>query len=133
MDKKIIAVDFDGTLAVTEYPKIIEPIEPAIDYIKQCKAEGNIIILDTCRHDIELANAVKWCKEQGIEFDYVNENVSELIEKLGDCRKIFADEYIDDKAINVGEICFNYQLKNLYHDTPKWRSFKDYKAEFIKE
>lgn len=101
---KIIAVDFDGTLAITEYPKIIEPIEPVISYIKQCKAEGNIIILNTCRHDTELIEAVEWCKSQGVIFDYVNENVPELIEKFGDCRKIFADEYIDDKAVNVSEV-----------------------------
>ena len=101
---KIIAVDFDGTLAITEYPKIIEPIEPVISYIKQCKAEGNIIILWTCRHDKELAEAVEWCKIQGLEFDYVNENVPELIEEYGDCRKIYADEYVDDKAINASDI-----------------------------
>ena len=110
---KIIAVDFDGTLAITEYPKIIEPIEPVISYIKQRKAEGNIIILNTCRHDIELAEAVEWCKSQGVIFDYVNKNVPELIEKFGDCRKIFADEYIDDKAVNVSEVK-NVRTVKLY-------------------
>lgn len=109
MDRKISAFDFDMTLAVTEYPKIIEPIKPVIAYLKQRKAEGRIIILNTCRHDKELAEAVEWCKSQGIEFDYVNENVPELIEKFGDCRKIFADEYIDDKAVNTLTICWSYE------------------------
>lgn len=111
MDKKIIAVDFDNTLAVTEYPKIIEPIEPIIDYIKQCKVEGNIIILNTCRHDIELANAVEWCKEQGIEFDYINENVPELVEKFGDCRKIFADFYVENNSVNFDDLLLNKTSK----------------------
>ena len=43
----------------------------------------------------------KWCKEHGLEFDYINENVPENVEKWGnDSRKIFAHEYIDDKATN---------------------------------
>lgn len=36
----------------------------------------------------------------GIIFDAVNENLPEIIEAFGgDCRKIFANEYIDDRAI----------------------------------
>lgn len=98
IDKKIIAVDFDGTLAITEYPEIVKPIESVIEFVKAEKEKGNIIILNTCRHDTALEQAIEWCKVQGIEFDYVNENVPELIEKYGDCRKIAADLYIDDKA-----------------------------------
>lgn len=48
-----------------------------------------------------MEDAVAWCKERGIEFDAVNENLPELIELYGnDCRKINADIYIDDKAVN---------------------------------
>ena len=98
ISKKIIAVDFDNTLAITEYPTIIAPIPPIIDYIKQSDA---ILILWTCRHGEPLTDAILWCKQQGITFDYINENVPELIEKYGDTRKIYADEYIDDKSINI--------------------------------
>ena len=39
--------------------------------------------------------------EHGLKFDAVNENLPEMIEWHGnDCRKIFADVYIDDKAVN---------------------------------
>ena len=49
----------------------------------------------------QLEDAVAWCKERGLEFDAVNENLPELIELYGnDCRKINADIYIDDKAVN---------------------------------
>ena len=46
-----------------------------------------------------MKDAVEWCMEYGLEFDAVNENLQEMIEWHGnDCRKIFADVYIDDKA-----------------------------------
>lgn len=39
-----------------------------------------------------------WCKEQGLIFDAVNDNLPEVIEEFGEnCRKIFANEYIDDR------------------------------------
>ena len=42
------------------------------------------------------------CAEQGLIFDAVNENLPDMIEKFGgDSRKIFADVYIDDKALRI--------------------------------
>lgn len=96
---KIIAVDFDGTLCERKYPDIGAPITPVIEYVKERKAAGNIIILWTCRVGEYLANAVEWCKRQGLTFDYINENAPERVGQYGgDTRKISADEYIDDKA-----------------------------------
>ena len=55
----------------------------------------------TCRCGKDLEDAVEWCKTQGLVFDLINENVPENVEKFGnDSRKIFAHEYIDDKATN---------------------------------
>ena len=52
------------------------------------------------RNGNRLSEAVEWCKHRGIEFDAVNENLPEIIAAFNnDCRKIFADEYIDDRAI----------------------------------
>jgi len=100
----IIAVDFDNTLAFTAYPTILSPNQPVINYIKAHKRMGDTIILYICRNGQALADAVEWCRQQGIEFDYVNENVPELIERHGDSRKIAADIYIDDKNVLVSEI-----------------------------
>lgn len=98
-DKQIIAVDFDGTLAVTDYPAIIEPIQGVIDFIKYCNQVGDIVILWTCRSNQHLIDAIDWCRIQGIKFNYINMNVPELVELYGnDCRKIAADMYIDDKS-----------------------------------
>lgn len=65
------------------------------------KAAGSRIILNSCRTGEALEKAVQFCKENGLEFDRVNENLPELIEAYGeDSRKISADYYIDDKAIS---------------------------------
>lgn len=99
--KKIYAVDFDGTLAVTKFPEIIELITPMIELCKRLQNDGNTIILHTCRSGEDLEAAVKFCKGQGLTFDYINENIPENIERFGnDSRKIFAHVYIDDKSWN---------------------------------
>ena len=47
---------------------------------------------------------MKWCAERGLVFDAVNENLPSIIRKFGgDCRKIYADAYLDDKAMTVDE------------------------------
>ncbi len=100
--RRIVAVDFDGTLAVTKFPEIIKPIPKMIRYCKRLQKGGTILVLYTCRRGRNLQDAVEWCEGQGLVFDYVNENTAENIANYGgiDTRKIFAHEYIDDKAMN---------------------------------
>lgn len=98
MEKNIIAVDFDGTLCENKYPKIGEANKELIDYLKKRQENGEKLILWTARNEEQTQQAVKWCKEQGLIFDAVNENLPEIIEAFGgDSRKIFANEYIDDR------------------------------------
>lgn len=98
----IYAVDFDGTLCVNKFPDIGVPNTALIKHLIKCRSKGNKIILWTCRTNQKLAEAVEWCKAQGLEFDAVNENLPEILEAWGgvDNRKVFADVYIDDKAKN---------------------------------
>lgn len=97
---KIIAVDFDGTLCENQYPEIGEANETMISHIKLEKFRGSKIILWTCRNGKLLEDAVKWCEERCLEFDAVNENLPYIIEQFGgDTRKIFANEYIDDRNV----------------------------------
>ena len=99
MNCKIIAVDFDLTLALTDYPTILKPNEPLIRHLINQQRQGNKIILWTCRCGENLTAAVDWCKEQGLIFDAVNDNVPEAIAEFGEnCRKVYADYYIDDKS-----------------------------------
>lgn len=98
---QVIAVDFDDTLCAGMWPHIGEPNHKLIAYLKEQQAAGARIILWTCRCGDMLSDAVEWCKDFGLVFDTVNENLPELIELYGNnCRKINADIYIDDKAVN---------------------------------
>ena len=106
MKKKIIAVDFDGTLVKDAYPKIGEPIWDVIVWCRKQKSLGHTLILWTCRAGQELTQALSFCETINLHFDYVNCNTIENIIKFGnsDTRKIYADIYLDDKSITVSDV-----------------------------
>lgn len=91
-----IAVDFDGTLADTDATKIYSPNTKLINYLIARRENGDKVILWTCREGSRLEQAVEWCKEQGLEFDAVNDNLPGLKLFGINPRKIAADVYIDD-------------------------------------
>lgn len=96
----IIAVDFDGTLVTNAWPEIGMPIIPVIEYVKRRQKNGARLILWTNRTGEPLKKAVAWCEQNGIVLSAVNENLSDIIKAYGgDCRKIFANEYLDDRAV----------------------------------
>lgn len=99
----IWAVDFEGTLTVrSRFPNIGKPNVSVIELLKMARLQGVKLILWTCRYGNYLTEAVEWCKDHGLEFDAVNENVPEAIEYLGqDTRKVIADIYIDDKSFHL--------------------------------
>lgn len=98
----IIAVDFDGTLCENMYPEIGKPNGALIDELKVRKNNGAKIILWTCRVGDQLEQAIDWCRDHGLIFDAVNQNLPEIVESFGgDCRKVFAHEYIDDRNVDI--------------------------------
>jgi hypothetical protein len=102
---KTIAVDFDGTLCNDNYPGIGPPKQHIIDKLLYEQLNGAKIILWTCREGQLLVDAVKWCYDQGIVFDSINESLPEEIGRWGNMpRKVGATEYWDDRAINVKDI-----------------------------
>lgn len=103
---KIIATDFDGTLCIGDhYPGIGEPNLPVIMYLKKHQETGGKIVLWTCRSGEPLRDAVEWCYNHGLIFDAINENLPETLKWMGtDSRKIFAHEYLDDRALNPNDI-----------------------------
>ena len=97
---KIIAIDFDGTLVTNKFPDIGEPIHETITALKGEQDAGAKVILWTCRKGEMLGAAINWCCEHEILLDAVNANMPEMIEFFGgDTRKIFANEYWDDRAL----------------------------------
>tara|TARA_A100001515_G_scaffold1122_2_gene1032 strand:+ start:145 stop:513 length:369 start_codon:yes stop_codon:yes gene_type:complete len=107
-DKKTIAVDFDGTLCEYDFPGIgkqTDDQKKLMEKLIELRLSGHKLILYTCRGDNEkypcLSDAIKWCKEQGLEFDSINKNIPSFKKKSGPSPKPVADIYLDDKAINV--------------------------------
>ena len=104
-----IAVDFDGTLCKDNFPSIGPRNERGIQILEYHKkkqqrlGKDTIVILWTCRTDRGegsfLTNAVRWCMEQGIHIDFVNENP---LSPYGDWqRKLYFDIVIDDRNVLV--------------------------------
>lgn len=102
MKQNIIAVDFDGTLCENKWPEIGMPNEELIEYLKRRQTNGEKLILWTSRNEEQTKDAVEWCKKYGLIFDAVNDNLPEIVEAFGgNCRKIFANEYIDDRNRSI--------------------------------
>lgn len=92
----IIAVDFDGTIQLPDKT----PDMAIVKLLKNHHRAGNKIILWTCREGNKLKDAVKYCTGLGLRFDAINQNLPKAIKMMGhDSWKIFADIYIDDKAV----------------------------------
>lgn len=106
MANKIYAVDFDGTLCRgSRYPTIGQPNYYLIEFLKERRNQGDIVILWTCREGSLLEDAVSWCKRYGLEFDCINENTEYNKKRFkNDSRKIFADYYIDDRNMTVNDL-----------------------------
>lgn len=101
MEKRlVIAVDFDGVLNAREYPKVGATVPGAVSAMRELHQAGHTLIIWTCREGQDQTMAVNWLLEHGIPFDGINCNTKANIEEhSNDCRKIFADLYIDDRQV----------------------------------
>ena len=110
-DKKLtIAVDFDGTLCEYAFPEIGEQRRShkiLMSKLIQLRNEGHKLILWTNRGDNDeypvLTEAVDWCRNRGLIFDAVNENLPNQNKLSGYSPKVMADIYIDDRALEFSE------------------------------
>lgn len=118
MRKPVLAVDFDGTITRENcYPACLELMPGAVESLNLLHELGCTIILWTCRSGKYLEDAKQYCRDNGIPFDYANENTREALTMFGgnDCRKIFADYYIDDRNID-GFPGWNMVYARIYYD-----------------
>lgn len=104
-EKKIIAIDFDGTIT-TKDNRIWKKEKYTNDYfipniplVNKLKKDRDkyYLILWTNRYGKALKAAVRFCKYMGIEFDAVNRNIV----PFRSSRKIVADYYLDDKSLTL--------------------------------
>ncbi len=97
----IIATDFDDTLVESgKFPEFGRTTK-WFHTLKATKEEHpNVkIILWTCREGKYLEDAVAFCKEHGLEFDAVNEDIPSSLAWKGKTRKPFAHIYVDDRCV----------------------------------
>ena len=96
-----IAVDFDGTLVLPNWPTIGSENPYAVKVVKRFRRDGFKIMLHTCRQGSCLEDAVLWMKSHNINPDAINDNpyARKLYGTPGP--KIFADLYIDDHNVFI--------------------------------
>ena len=97
-----IAVDFDGTIVEHKYPAIGKEKPFAIETLKRLQFEGHRLILFTSRDGKLLEDALKFCKNRGLEFFAVNGNEPAgalFADRSKLSGKVVADVYIDDKNL----------------------------------
>ena len=96
----IIAVDFDGTIARSEFPVIKGEMPYAGEVLRRLHASGHYIILWTCRCGKQLLDAINWLLEHQIPFDRINDHNPENMRLYGEGgNKVYAHCYVDDKNI----------------------------------
>ena len=91
---KVLAVDLDGTLLKDAHPALGKPIPGLAAVLGAVRAAGWVVVIWTVRN--EDTKIRKYLKDEGIPFDYINENP---YGPTDGSRKIYADVYLDNHAI----------------------------------
>jgi len=106
----IVAVDFDGTIAVDGFPDIsaAREVPDSIAAVKYLQEAGHTVVLWTCREDHPddddprqyLSDALHWLSERGVDLEYANAlPAEEEFRTFGRRTKVYADVYVDDRNI----------------------------------
>lgn len=113
MKGKVIAVDFDRTLTQSEtvFPELSTPNYQLVRKLREWSKENTIIIW-TSRSGKHIEPMIEYLLYHDIPFHYINDNP--LNPYIPQSRKLFADVYIDDKAVNL-----NYMDINLVEEIAK--------------
>lgn len=98
---KVVACDFDGTIVESAFPDIGSPNSQVIGHLRRLYEDlKNVIVIWTCRTGEGLLLMREWLIENEVPFDYINRNP--LFETGSP--KIYADLYIDDRAVSLWEV-----------------------------
>lgn len=119
--KALLAIDFDKTIADSDYPHIHNLRPNAKEVLNRLHEEGFYIIINTCRSDGYEEEVRQYLNSQEVKYHHVNTNHPGLCEYYkADSRKISADIYIDDKSLETlldPETCLNWI--NIYNNIQK--------------
>ncbi len=97
-NKKIIAIDFDGTCVTHEYPNVGNDIG-AVPVLKELVVAGHQLILWTMRSKGPLMDALEWFQDNEIPLWGINSNPEQ--KSWTDSPKAYAHIYIDDAALGA--------------------------------
>ena len=113
----IMAVDFDGTLVIDQFPEIGAERKKFCSFIRILQKMGVKSILWTSRTGSALQEAVEWCEDHDLHFDAINKNLPEVIELTGtDTRKVYANVYFDDHNRSISDSLMNSRIEDIW----KW-------------
>lgn len=106
--KKVIAIDFDGTIVEDAFPDIGPPNMRMFQFAKTVRSEGHKVVVWSCRANKKL--------NKGADRDYFQEMVDFLEQSNfpydeiddGSQGKYHADLYVDDKAVNAKAVGPNF-------------------------
>ena len=107
-NKSIVAIDFDGTITIRDnrvwdgeyYENDVFHENIVVTNWIRTNRNKFYFILWTCRCGKALQDAVDYCRNIGIEFDAINDNIV----AYKSSNKVLADYYLDDKAIGLGQL-----------------------------
>lgn len=102
----IYAVDFDGTIVENKYPDIGDLFPHCLETLYLLQASGNEVILWSCRTGDDLDSAVDFLSKNGFVPSAINDHSEAMKRNYPTSRpcKIYADVYIDDHNINIGDM-----------------------------
>ena len=111
MVKKVIAIDFDGTIVDDKFPDFGDVKEGAKEVINELLEVGHEVIIWSCQDAEEIEHVLY---RLGINYTAINENTESMMQRWGNNpRKIGADNFIDDKGLDTTNIDWewiNFQL-----------------------
>lgn len=105
----IVAIDFDRTLANTQYPRIYGLFEYAKEVVNKWYEQGIYIIIWTCRTDRSELEAEKFLLDNGVHFHKINDHHPNGLLNFGtegqimhglNSRKVWSHVLIDDTSID---------------------------------
>lgn len=94
---RVLAIDLDGTvLEQRPFPDLGPPLPGIQEELATLKQMGWVIVIWTCR-DAEMYEQIgQFLTDNGVPFDYINENP---FEAPSTSPKIYADVYVDDRGM----------------------------------
>jgi hypothetical protein len=114
---RLIACDFDGTIAYENYPNIGDFKPDAVRVLRKFLEYGGKLIIWTCRTGEQAEKVKQKLLDAEVRYHAFNDNLEEDRQKFPDnSRKVYADIYIDDRANFLEEINWLWIESKLFEE-----------------